>query len=81
MLDKILRVNSNLVILYYTSFWSVTKHRDGTTTREKIPGREPLRVTSDDGSAMAAALNLLTHASPYIADEDLEPTVVLGRAA
>ena len=62
MLDKILRVNSNLVVIYYTS-------------------REPVRVTSDDNSAMAAALNLLTHASPYIADEDLEPTIVLGRAA
>ena len=62
MLDKILRVNSNLVVIYYTS-------------------RPPLHVTSDNGTALEAALMLLTHALPYIADEDLEPTIVLGREA
>ena len=58
MLDKILRVNENLVVIYYTT-------------------REPLRCTSDNGTALEYAMGILEHVVNFETDEDLEPTVVM----
>ncbi|GAC1501543.1 MAG: hypothetical protein NVS1B10_05790 [Candidatus Saccharimonadales bacterium] len=61
MLDKILRVNANLVILYYVN-------------------RAPLRVTSDNGTALELALAVLDDVA-HFSDDALEATIVIPAKA
>ena len=60
MLNKLLLVNENLVVIYYTN-------------------RVPLRVTSDDGTALWHALTILDDVAHFSTDE-LEATQVTSLA-